>query len=103
MMQLEQIVPWGRSLDEYRRMFRLTDADSAGRILGCGDGPASFNAEMTALGFDVISCDPLYAFSAADIKSRVEETYRSITAQIWRDRDRYVWTEFADPDALGQQ
>jgi hypothetical protein len=102
MMQLEQIVPWGRSFDEYRRMFRLTDADSAGMMLGCGDGPASFNAEMTALGFDVISCDPLYAFSPADIKSRIEETYRSITAQVWKDTDRYIWTEFADPNALGQ-
>jgi hypothetical protein len=102
MMQLEQIVPWGRSLDEYRRMFRLTDADCAGRIVGCGDGPASFNAEMTALGFDVISCDPLYGFTAAEIKGRVEETYEAITAQVWQSLDRYVWTEFANPDAVGQ-
>ena len=31
-------------------MFSLTGADMAGRILGCGDGPASFNAEATRRG-----------------------------------------------------
>ena len=49
-MKLEQVVPWGRSLAEYRAMFALSEADLQRRILGCGDGPASFNAEMTAAG-----------------------------------------------------
>ena len=44
MFALDQVVPWGRSFDEYRRMFALTDADLSRVILGCGDGPASFNA-----------------------------------------------------------
>ncbi len=41
-MQLTDVIPWGRSLDEYRRMFLLSPDDLGGRILGCGDGrPAS--------------------------------------------------------------
>ena len=44
--KLDQIVPWGRSFDEYVRMFGLTDLDLGKTILGCGDGPASFNATM---------------------------------------------------------
>ena len=46
-IKLNQIIPWGRSFQEYRRMFTLTDEDLRGSILGCADGPASFNAEAT--------------------------------------------------------
>jgi hypothetical protein len=60
MFTLDHIVPWGRSFDEYRRMFGLTDADLARNIVGCGDGPAAFNAEATARGTRVVSCDPIY-------------------------------------------
>ena len=42
MFTLEQVVPWGRSFDEYCNMFALSSDDLALRILGCGDGPASF-------------------------------------------------------------
>jgi hypothetical protein len=63
---LDRVVPWGRSFDEYRRMFALTDADLTSSIVGCADGPASFNAEATARGHSVISCDPIYRFSTAE-------------------------------------
>jgi hypothetical protein len=39
-LRLSEVIPWGRSFEEYRRMFALTDEDLAGRILGCGNGPA---------------------------------------------------------------
>ncbi len=58
--QYQTAVPWGRSFDEYRRMFNLTDEDLSRGILGCADGPASFNAEMSRSGRRAISCDPLY-------------------------------------------
>jgi len=56
----DAVVPWGRSFDEYQRMFALTEDDLSSRVLGCGDGPAGFNAEMFQLGRRVVSCDPLY-------------------------------------------
>jgi len=71
---LSKVVPWGRSLDEYARMFALSPADLESRILDCGAGPSSFNAEATLRGGRVISCDPIYEFSAAQIRQRVEET-----------------------------
>jgi len=49
-MKLTEVVPWGRTFAEYQLMFGLSQADLEAQILGCGDGPASFNAEMTALG-----------------------------------------------------
>ena len=99
---LNQVVPWGRSLAEYRLLFDLTEADLQRRILGCGDGPASFNCEMTARGHHVVSVDPLYAYSRAQIEQRVEETYEPIISQVKQSQDDYLWTQFENPDALGQ-
>ena len=47
---LNQVIPWGRSLQEYKRMFNLSAEELDLRILGVGDGPASFNSEMNASG-----------------------------------------------------
>lgn len=100
-MHLEQVVPWGRNASEYRRMFDLSPADLDGRILGCGDGPASFNAELTAEGRQVISVDPIYAFSGDEIRARVNTTYDSIIGQVKLHPERYLWHEFVNPDGLG--
>ena len=57
-MELREIVPWGRSFDEYHLMLGLRGADLAGRTLGRGDGPASFNAEtMEVLVFPLVARD----------------------------------------------
>jgi hypothetical protein len=54
---LDRVALWGRSFGEYQKMFALTEAQLSACILGCGDGPASFNAEATMLGADVTSVD----------------------------------------------
>lgn len=97
------VVPWGRTMAEYRGMFDLGDSDLQGRILGCGDGPASFNAEMSAAGHKVVSVDPLYAFPAAAIEQRVKETYHIIMDQLSRNRDDFVWTYVPSLPALGRR
>lgn len=100
-IKLSGVIPWGRSLEEYRRMLALTDDDLAGTILGCGDGPASFNAETTALGHRVTSCDPIYALPAIEIERRVEECYEQVIAQVRNNPAGFVWNYFRDPDHLG--
>jgi hypothetical protein len=59
-MVLEKVVPFGRSLDEYQKMFNLTVIDLAKPILGVGDGPASLNAEGTKRGYAITSIDPIF-------------------------------------------
>jgi hypothetical protein len=98
----EEAVPWGRSFYEYQRMFNLTADDLESRILGCADGPASFNAEMSRRGHRVISCDPLYQFTAEHIKQRIDATYQNVIEQTRRNQDRFVWDVIASPDDLGQ-
>ena len=98
--ELANVVPWGRSFDEYVAMFALTKEDLSKRILGCGDGPASFNAVATRRGCRVVSADPIYCFSANEIRSRIEETARSIAEQTRRNRDEFVWKHFESVEQL---
>ena len=92
-IRLENVVPWGRSLAEYARMFDLSDGDLASKsVLGVGDGPASFNAEMRVRGRRVVSVDPIYVFSAEAIRSRVEATHPRLVQFAREHRDTFVWT-----------
>jgi SAM-dependent methyltransferase len=99
---LDRVVPWGRSFEEYVAMFDLSDDDLGRRILGCGDGPAGFNAELTRRGGRVISIDPIYAFSAMQIRQRIDETYQKIMTQLENNRDDYIWSSIASVDELGR-
>src|SRR2546427_797818 len=98
----EAIVPWGRSFDEYRRMFNLNGEDLHLRILGCADGPASFNSEMFRNGQRVISCDPLYQFSAGQIRQRIDATYEEVIGQTRKNQDKFVWDQIKTADELGR-
>jgi hypothetical protein len=100
--ELDEIIPWGRSFDGYRRLFAQSDDALAGRTLGCGDGPASFNAEATEQGLVVISCDPLYAPSSSEIERRVNDRFQGVIDQVRKNLDGFVWYYFHDPAHLGQ-
>jgi len=103
-LKLDNVVPWGRSQAEYLRMFDITIAELELKILDCGGGPASFNAEMTRRGYNnVISCDPVYQFSAEEIARRIQATYSVIVEGVNAHRDKYVWQgEIASPTQLGE-
>jgi hypothetical protein len=98
----EEAVPWGRSFDEYRRMFHLTDEDLRRSILGCADGPANFNAQMYRIGHRAVSCDPLYQFTAEQIKQRIDATYEEVIGQTRQNQEKFVWDVITSPDELGR-
>ena len=100
--KLDEIVPWGRSHEEYVDMFDLSETDLQGCILGCGDGPAGFNATLTERGGQVISVDPIYAFDAGQIESRIAGTYDRVMAQMRNNRDDYLWNPIASVEDLGR-
>jgi hypothetical protein len=101
MFTLDQVVPWGRSFDEYRRMFDLTDDELGLRIVGCGDGPASFNAEATRRGARIISCDPIYRLETAQIRERITATYDQILDQTRQNAEEFVWDSIQSVEELG--
>lgn len=96
------IKPWGRSFNEYVRMFNLTSADLKRKIIGCGDGPASFNAELTERGGNVISVDPIYIFSADQIRHRIHEIYNDIIDQTQENQNKFIWQEIGSVEKLGK-
>ncbi len=98
----QDVVPWGRSYDEYVAMFSLTRADLARDILGCADGPASFNAELTRRGGTVRSVDPVYRLGPKALARRIDETRDEIMSQLESERHRFVWRHIPDPQALAQ-
>lgn len=101
-IQYKDIVPWGRSFDEYTRMFDLTASELSSRILGCGDGPASFNAECNQRGGHATSVDPLYRFSRASIETRIGETYDEVMRQTGANQDKFIWDVIPSLEDLGR-
>lgn len=82
-------------------MFDLTDTELRLRILGCGDGPAEFNARLSARGGTIVSFDPLYEFDVSQIRSRISETYQIVMNQIRANEPDYVWDTIKSVDDLG--
>lgn len=99
-MQLEQVVPFGRSLDEYIKMFNLTEEDLHKSILSVGDGPASFNAEGTQFGYRIKSIDPIYDLTSEQIRNRFYEVVDTIIDQVKNTPNDWVWTYHSSPDGL---
>lgn len=100
-MELDNVVPWGRSYKEYKEMFSLSEKDLNLKILGCGDGPACFNAEATKSGSNVISVDPIYQFNRDEISSRIDHVYPRIMSQVAKNSKDFVWKQIVNVEELG--
>ena len=97
---LESVVPWGRTRDEYIKMFSLSDNDLSKKIASFGDGPASFNYESTINNGDVISFDIIYQFSKEEIEIQINKTKEIILNQLKQNMENYVWTYIKSVDEL---
>jgi hypothetical protein len=100
--ELSKVLPWGRSYDEYVRMFNLKDEDLNGTILGCADGPAGFNAEMYHRGCRVISCDPIYRFTRRQLKTQIKRASVKIIEQTKKNMDNFMWSSIGSIKELRQ-
>lgn len=96
-MILKDIVPWGRNRDEYIKMFKLTKKELTGSILGCGDGPSSFNSESNG---HVISVDPVYNYTKDEIRVRIDKTCEVVCRELENNHDDFVWNEFSNVQDL---
>ena len=98
--KLDDVRPWGRNRAEYCAFFDLCELEPRARILDCGGGPSSFNAEMTRLGYQVTSADPLYGVAPAEIAQRVEATRAVMEAGLREAYERFVWTDYGSPERV---
>ena len=95
-------VPWGRTFEEYLRMFSLTDNELSGRILGCSDGPSAFNCELTQRGGDVVSIDSLYQLTSQQIRSLIDETFPEAMETFHRKKALFIWKNLQSVHKLGR-
>ncbi len=101
--QLNSVVPWGRTFEEYRNMFLLGEAELSGKIAGFGDGPASFNMEATQMGYKVTSFDPVYQFTGEQLAARIEEARDEVMEQMAQNQAHYIWTDIHDLKELEER
>ena len=100
--RLNNVVPWGRNMEEYKTMFLLNEEDMKKKIAGFGDGPASFNFEAHCLGCDITSYDPIYQFSKEELEKRIEDVREIVMQQMSENMDNYIWTKIRDLNQLEQ-
>jgi hypothetical protein len=86
---LDEVIPLGRCLGEYREMFSLTESNLKLAILDCAGGAASFNAEMTRQGQKVISCDPHYQRTPVEIGDLIQEPDHNFIKLFQENRGSY--------------
>jgi len=99
-LKLENVVPWGRNQQEYKNMFLLSDEDLQSKILGCGDGPSSFNYEGTKQKLNITSIDPIYQFSKQEIQQRIDETSSIVSEQLRLNQKDFIWKNIQSVDEL---
>ena len=99
--ELAEVVPWGRAFDEYVAMFALDETDRSRSILGCADGPASFNAEALQRNVKVVSVRS----SVSVLRSPNPQAHRGHGAdgrrtQLRSNAGDFVWNHFKSVDDL---
>jgi hypothetical protein len=99
---LDKIVPWGRSYEEYLAMFSLGKVDPNFYILGCADGPSSFNYRLTKYGGKIISVDPLYQYTKEQIAQRIKDTNNDVLEQVKKNEHEFVWTTIHSKEELSR-
>jgi hypothetical protein len=102
MIHYENIVPWGRSYTEYVTMFNLTPYFLSKKVLGCGDGPASFNAVGNDFGGKITSIDPLYSLIKKDIEKQIDKSFNEVINQTRVNEDKFNWEMFGNLEGLGR-
>ncbi len=83
-------------------MFKLSQDDLEQSILGCADGPASFNAELSKQGGKIISIDPLYAFNRDEIQKRIAETFDEVIRQTKQNLESFTWRHIYSVEHLAE-
>ena len=91
-IKIKDELPFGRNLAEYKQMFMLSEENLKSNILDIGSGPSSFNVEMKQNGhLSIVSVDPIYAFSAHELKECVDEASSIISSDVTERQDIYSW------------
>jgi len=102
-LELNDVALLGRTLDEYRRIFGLSDEELRGEtILDVASGVSSFCAEANEGSGHVTASDRIYALPPAEIEARCLHDLALVMSQMPKVADMYVWDYFPDVAALAR-
>ncbi|HKK82215.1 MAG TPA: methyltransferase domain-containing protein [Prolixibacteraceae bacterium] len=102
MIDYKNIIPWGRSYTEYVNMFHLSPGFLSKKVLGCGDGPAAFNAVANAFGGHVVSVDPIFELSKDEIEKQINNSFSEVINQTRANMEQFNWEQFGTLEGLGK-
>lgn len=97
-VELKTVVPFGRSLEEYKMMFELSEKDLNKNIVGVSDGVSSFNTEMNDAGRKVLSIDPIYEQSGEFIQNAFNNSIENVIEQLGSTSQDYTWSYYKNLD-----
>jgi hypothetical protein len=102
-LDLDRIIFIGRTWDEYRLMFNLSEADLVDRrILDCPAGSCSFTAVSRQQGVDVTACDVAYYYSVEQLEKKGFQDIDHAVFHMEKTTDNYLWDYFKNISELKQ-
>ena len=94
--EVEEVAFVGRTFEEYRHMFDLSEADLRGEsVLDCPGGAGSFVATAAERGIDATAVDVMYDRPPAELAECCRADAAALVEQLPEKRDLFVW-EFYD-------
>lgn len=100
-LDLPEIVFIGRTYDEYKAMFDLSDdVVKNNTILDVPAGSCSFAAIANSLGGKVTAADIAYYHSAVKLYEKGLMDITQIVSSLSMTREQYIWNYFKDVDSL---
>ena len=100
-IQLDRVAFYGRTLDEYLRIFDLDLESWQGRtILDCPAGASSFVAEATMQGVRAVACDLLYGSDVMPLIDRGEADIQHVMERVAHVPLLFQWDFYSSLSAL---
>jgi len=100
-LQLDRVAFYGRTFDEYVRIFDLDlDKWKGCSILDCPSGAASFVSEATRRGFRAVACDPQFGESVEILHERGRFDIDHVLERTAQVRHLYRWEFYKNVDQL---
>lgn len=97
---MRETVLWGHHLDDYRRMFALSDVDERSRLLEYGCGITAVNAECHTLHHMITSCDPLFSLPKDELQVLVDTLFNEAVYHVQATAAQYDCRDYGSLDAL---
>lgn len=99
-MENNHISVWGRTLEEYRKIFSLYKLTPQTKIISIADGPSTFNLQLREIGLQAISVDPIYNLSVDNLKACFEESYLFNKNFFYQYPDKFNLTSSEEVETL---